>query len=595
MDPHGQISLARSHSEFEPYYHLSPTPPTRRSARLSISIPQRRVDPPPPTAPSPVPDTRPTYGQFPVNEPNSTRFAPANSDEPMPHQQDPERPPRPPNSWILYRSHMARERTDLEGRAQSEISAIISKAWRDAPADVKLHFEMLAEAKKVEHQARYPHYRFNPIKKSDKAKAAKKAKAANDAVKKVQAARGSRSVSPSSKRKVRNSKTRSPSPKNDPIPSLADQHFATYAPAPAPFFPINDDVPSPHLDDATSLPPSPSLLTHVNLPTASTSTPVVPPVPMVPAPLQNDTLHINSAPALGLFTHEPAPTTTSQWTPDDVTAWLQSVSPVTPAEGQVTAAEPATTERDHLHPPDGLAPSDLLSPIELEPFNQVNVPTLVHRQMHSLTHLQIEFIPFQIPQPQLTLGPGDQDLNSYLSMLSNIPDQSVFHLSYPQSTLTAEPPSSFQLEFGAIGDPSNPGDWAPTLGADPLSPPESTPHPEQQHSQDTQTLGVSDVVNFFNAFITDPHMDPNTADAHSPDETPTHRVSSSSTIIVKPEEDDDQGGLYQPPSGASAAEKLRSVGGCWGRRIPVPVDVEEEETVDSPAVEPQPWSVRAVS
>jgi hypothetical protein len=182
-------------------------------------------------------------------------------------------------------------------------------------------------------------------------------------------------------------------------------------------------------------------------------------------------------------------------------------------------------------------------------------------------------------------------------MLSNVPDQSVFHLSYPQSTLTAEPPSSFQLEFGTIGDPNNPSDWVPTLGADSLSPPESTPHAEQQPSQDDQTLGVSDVVNFFNAFITDPHanVDHNTTDAHTPEETPTHRVSSSSTVIIKPEEDDEQDGLYQPPSGASAAEKLRSVGGCWGRRIPVPVDVEEEETLDSPIVEPQPWSVRAVS
>ena len=187
-------------------------------------------------------------------------------------------------------------------------------------------------------------------------------------------------------------------------------------------------------------------------------------------------------------------------------------------------------------------------------------------------------------------------MNSYLNMLSNVPDQSVFHLSYPQSTLTAEPPSSFQLEFGTIGDTNNPGDWVPTLGADSLSPPESTPHPEQQHSPDAQTLGVSDVVNFFNAFIADPHSDPNTNDGHTPEEAQTHRISSSSTVIIKPEEEDEQDGLYQPPSGASAAEKLRSVGGCWGRRIPVPVDVEEEEAMDSPlAAEPQPWSVRAVS
>lgn len=182
-------------------------------------------------------------------------------------------------------------------------------------------------------------------------------------------------------------------------------------------------------------------------------------------------------------------------------------------------------------------------------------------------------------------------------MLSSVPDQSVFHLSYPQSALTAEPPPSFELEFGTIGDPNNPNDWVPTLGPDPLSPPEATPHTEQQVLQDNQTLGVSDVVNFFNTFITDPHanVDHNTTDPHTPEETQTHRVSSSSTVIIKPEEDDEREDLYQPSSGTSGGEKARSVGGCWGRRIPVPVDMEEEEALDSPIVEPQPWSVRAVS
>lgn len=195
------------------------------------------------------------------------------------------------------------------------------------------------------------------------------------------------------------------------------------------------------------------------------------------------------------------------------------------------------------------------------------------------------------------MGLGDQDLSSYLSMLSNVPDQSVFHLSYPQSALTAEPPPGFELEFGAIGDPSDPNDWAPTLSRDSISPPEAAPHVEQHHSQDNQTLGVSDVLNFFNAFITDPHanLDHNPTDPNTPQETQTHRVSSSSTVIVKSEEEDEREGLYQPPSGTTAGEKPRSVGGCWGRRIPVPVDMEDEDAVDSPIVEPQPWSVRAVS
>jgi hypothetical protein len=63
---------------------------------------------------------------------------------------------------------MVKERTDFKGRTPSEMSKIIGMEWMDAPPDVKLHFKTLAEAKKVEHQARYPHYGFNPVKKSVK-------------------------------------------------------------------------------------------------------------------------------------------------------------------------------------------------------------------------------------------------------------------------------------------------------------------------------------------------------------------------------------------------------------------------------------------
>ena len=157
-----------------------------------------------------------------MNEPDSTRFARADSDEPMRRQQDPEWPPQPPNSWVLFHSHMAKERTDLECRAQSEVSALSAGPGRTRPRMPSCTSRCWP---RPEGRAsdRYPHYRFNPIKKADKVKAVRKAKAANDAIKKVQAARGSRSVSSAPKRKVRNSRTRSLSPlKNDPAPLLAD-------------------------------------------------------------------------------------------------------------------------------------------------------------------------------------------------------------------------------------------------------------------------------------------------------------------------------------------------------------------------------------
>ena len=147
MDPQDQTSSAH---------------PERRSHHLpSIHLLRR--------SPSPLlRSTHPTYGQFAAYEQSSTPFPHANLDEPIPHKQEPERTPRPPNAWILFRSHMTRGRTDLEGRPQSEISAIVSRAWRDASPDVRLPFEELAETKRAEHRIRYPNYRFNPIKKSVK-------------------------------------------------------------------------------------------------------------------------------------------------------------------------------------------------------------------------------------------------------------------------------------------------------------------------------------------------------------------------------------------------------------------------------------------
>ena len=65
---------------------------------------------------------------------------------------------------------MAKERADRENRRWDQVFRrwvkIFGEARREAPPDVKLHSETQAEAKRVEHQARYPHYRFNPVEKS---------------------------------------------------------------------------------------------------------------------------------------------------------------------------------------------------------------------------------------------------------------------------------------------------------------------------------------------------------------------------------------------------------------------------------------------
>jgi hypothetical protein len=81
-------------------------------------------------------------------------------------------PPRPPNAWILYRSDKLRElpptAPGIPRRAQAEVSKLISNMWKTESEDVRTQYERRADAKKAEHQAMYPGYRFQPMKKEEK-------------------------------------------------------------------------------------------------------------------------------------------------------------------------------------------------------------------------------------------------------------------------------------------------------------------------------------------------------------------------------------------------------------------------------------------
>lgn len=85
------------------------------------------------------------------------------------------RPPRPPNAWILYRSDKFRSSRAREAsgggttigspalgsavvvsRPQADISKVISEMWKSEPPEVKLYWEQQSEIKKIEHLAEYP-------------------------------------------------------------------------------------------------------------------------------------------------------------------------------------------------------------------------------------------------------------------------------------------------------------------------------------------------------------------------------------------------------------------------------------------------------
>ncbi|KDR75383.1 hypothetical protein GALMADRAFT_227034 [Galerina marginata CBS 339.88] len=82
------------------------------------------------------------------------------------------KPPRPPNSWILYRAHVLKNLPPVAPgeprRSQSDVSALISRMWRQESDTVRAEFERLADEAKERHRIQFPNYRYQPKKKEEK-------------------------------------------------------------------------------------------------------------------------------------------------------------------------------------------------------------------------------------------------------------------------------------------------------------------------------------------------------------------------------------------------------------------------------------------
>jgi hypothetical protein len=75
--------------------------------------------------------------------------------------------PRPQNAFMLYRAQTAKL---LRGQGvQSEISKKVGQMWRALTPVERQHWDYLADVEKMQHTARYPHYRFNPKSKAQRA------------------------------------------------------------------------------------------------------------------------------------------------------------------------------------------------------------------------------------------------------------------------------------------------------------------------------------------------------------------------------------------------------------------------------------------
>ncbi|KAF9541275.1 hypothetical protein CPC08DRAFT_824400 [Agrocybe pediades] len=76
------------------------------------------------------------------------------------------RPPRPQNSFMLYRKYMLESGELLlpgETKVRAQImSKRIGQAWKNARDDVRRTFERYAEEERAVHRERYPGYRYHP-------------------------------------------------------------------------------------------------------------------------------------------------------------------------------------------------------------------------------------------------------------------------------------------------------------------------------------------------------------------------------------------------------------------------------------------------
>ncbi|TFY65890.1 hypothetical protein EVG20_g5199 [Dentipellis fragilis] len=150
------------------------SPPLSHIISLSLSSPFLHRDAPPST----------TFGTF---LPMATTFvavhpapAPRQSAQPS-SKSTPEpgklKPPRPCNSWILFRSDMLKKlppREDGRARTQAEISTLVSDMWANVSPRERASYEAKADRAKAEHTKQFPGYTYQPNRGEKKEKVKRK-------------------------------------------------------------------------------------------------------------------------------------------------------------------------------------------------------------------------------------------------------------------------------------------------------------------------------------------------------------------------------------------------------------------------------------
>ncbi|KAG9316210.1 hypothetical protein JVU11DRAFT_2237 [Chiua virens] len=145
------------------------------------------------------------------------------------------KPPRPQNSWILYRQeHCKNFSRNNPGVPQSDVSKLIAQQWKNEKPEIRREWERKAEEEKLRHALKYPGYRYSPTTKESKTKikgAAKKEKKARRAKKSTPAGTNAdATVTPAPPLPPSPSTMPSPHPFSGPTVITRTPYFIPYAP-----------------------------------------------------------------------------------------------------------------------------------------------------------------------------------------------------------------------------------------------------------------------------------------------------------------------------------------------------------------------------
>ena len=446
------------------------------------------------------------------------------------------KPPRPRNSWILYRRDQLR-RLPRGQMTQADVSQLISKMWREAPAHVHAEYERLAEEEKAEHKRMFPDYRYRPMKKEDKErmKEAKKKTKELERQEKNPRRRIQKTVDVSSS-----------SPASQITTLIVDPPHLRYGPAgPTPPLSVAS---SPSNASSSPVPPS-----GVNIPTSVSASDF--PVAHDPTsmPAANAQLPYLSVPEPSLVMPQPIHHV-PRWQLSQNIGVQANYDPwVNPAPAQPSDA-PVSSYRLHYY--------HLLNIIYQENvFFDMPQTTVEHLQ----AWLQ------QSNDVQLT--------ESFQTMLSSTGDPSVYQLhNFDSNALTTDPNAELEISVGHIFQSQLNTSFLDTIFSNSSTQPSTAQAAANNCFYNPNEFNV-DAFNVDEFLNYDPSAPP--LNTSVPD-TPSTGVSTESTLETRPSSAPTP---YVPPAGAAFSSNRR-VGASWKgsyHAMSSPIDHSPPRAIQVPA------------